>query len=276
MKTRIIAGIAMAVLSLLGLFLLPNAGFSLAALVILLIGLHEWRMMAQQSLENYLRAAVLLSLLACLSFYTALPAHWIMTAGVIYWLWQTASLNRPALTPSGLSLLKGVFALWFAWAALSALHASNPSLLLLALLMVGVADSSAYFGGKCFGGKYFGGKYFGGKYFAKGKLAPNISPGKTWEGVLSGVFGAVIVSLIYCAVSAVAARTLSQYALVAVLAVAVSMISVVGDLSVSKLKRAAAMKDSGHLIPGHGGVLDRIDGLLAGLPLFAFCWPFIA
>ena len=246
--------------ALLGLFLLPNTLFSLIVSVILLIGLHEWSVMAKQSLERFILAAVLFSLLVCVSFYTALPSFWVIASGVLYWLWQTITLGKPASTPSSWNLIKGVFALWVAWMAFTNLHAIDPSLLLLPLLMVWSADSLAYFGGKRFG---------------RTKLAPSISPGKTWEGVVSGVLGSVIVSIVYCAFIIPQVRSFSQYVFVAVLAILVSLISVVGDLSESKLKRAAEMKDSGSLIPGHGGVLDRVDGLIAGLPLFALCWPLI-
>lgn len=251
----------MAIVALLGIFLLPSKLFALAVLIIMLVGLREWSAMAKQSLEDYIRAAMLLSLLAYVTYYLKLPSFWIIASGVIYWLGQTAVLGRPVVTPSSWSLIKGVFALWFAWMAFTSLHAISPGLLLLALLMVWASDSLAYFGGKRYG---------------KTKLAPTISPGKTWEGVACGAIGSAIISLVYCYFAISIIRSPAQYGLVAVLAVAVSLISVVGDLSESKLKRAADMKDSGNLIPGHGGVLDRVDGLIAGLPLFALCWPLIA
>lgn len=260
MKARIISGVVMAVCALLGIFALPNDWFSLAVLVIFLIGLHEWSRMTNQKLESYLRAALLLGLLACVSYYTELPSHWVAMAGVLYWGLQTLLLCKEA-TASNFNFIAGVFALWFAWEALSFLHAISPKVSLLGLLMVWSADSLAY---------------WGGKYLGRTKLAPTISPGKTWEGVASGALGSVVLSLLYCATVLPQINSWQQFSLVSMLAIAVSLIAVVGDLSESKLKRAANMKDSGSVIPGHGGVLDRVDGLIAGLPLFAFCWQFVS
>ncbi len=259
MLTRVVSALVMAVVALLAIFQLPNMWFSVAALLLMLMGLYEWRVLCKQSLESYIRAAVLLSLLAAITYYVNVPKTWILAVACCYWLWQTTRLSQPIKLGSW-SLVRGVFALWFAWVALSVLHLQGPATLLMALMMVWAADSLAYFGGKRFG---------------KNKLAPSISPGKTWEGVASGVIGSVVLSLVYAAYFLIDQISGFEFVLLVLLAMAVSFISVVGDLSESKLKRAADMKDSGNLIPGHGGVLDRIDGLIAGLPIFAFSWPII-
>jgi phosphatidate cytidylyltransferase len=146
-----------------------------------------------------------------------------------------------------------------AWCALAVIHASTPhgaGWLLLVLLLIWAADSGAYFTGRQFGGQWFGGR----------KLAPRISPNKTLEGMLGGVALAMLVAL--CGALLLGAPTGKLPGILLVAAITV-LFSVAGDLFESLLKRHAGMKDSGTLIPGHGGVLDRVDSLLAALPIFA-------
>ena len=179
----------------------------------------------------------------------------LLRAGVPGW---------PAV-PRALRLAGGIFALVAAWLAL--IHARNMGLnfLLSILLLVWVADVFAYFAGRAFGLR-----------FTRRKLAPGISPGKSWEGVWGGMVG--VLALAVCWVLAdgyFAARTPSLFTLLAtkgwlILAMGVVLLaamSVVGDLVESLVKRSAGAKDSSALLPGHGGVLDRVDALLPTLPL---------
>jgi len=126
---------------------------------------------------------------------------------------------------------------------------------LIAIVVVWAADTFAYFAGVNFGRR---------------KLAPSISPGKTIEGVIGGLSGAVLIAWL----GATFFLELSPKQLIAWLCAAffAALISVAGDLYVSRLKRHAGVKDSGKLLPGHGGLLDRIDGLLAAMPVFALTW----
>ena len=134
-----------------------------------------------------------------------------------------------------------------AWLALAWLYQQSAWLLLSALLPVWGADIGAYFAGKTFG---------------RVKLAPAVSPGKTWEGVIGGMAAVVLLLLVlHFAVGVPLAGYLPLY-------VAVGAVSVVGDLTVSMFKRHSGVKDSGTLFPGHGGILDRADGIMAAAPLF--------
>jgi phosphatidate cytidylyltransferase len=150
-----------------------------------------------------------------------------------------------------------VLLIFAAWIALVQVHRISAAALLVAMAIVWVADIGAYFVGRAVG---------------KRKLAPKISPGKSWEGVWGGLFLVVVVGLISAAApgldSALPARLVSQWGpLIAALVLAVlASYSVVGDLHESLLKRQANLKDSSHLLPGHGGVLDRIDALLPTMP----------
>ncbi|MFK8078637.1 MAG: phosphatidate cytidylyltransferase, partial [Granulosicoccus sp.] len=113
------------------------------------------------------------------------------------------------------------------------------------------------------------GAYFSGRRFGKNKLAPAISPGKTWEGVYGGLAVTGLVLLFILVFAPFAADNRFKLIIATVLA---ACASVLGDLYESRIKRAADMKDSSQMLPGHGGVLDRIDGVLAALPVFAFVW----
>ncbi|HEX2139515.1 MAG TPA: phosphatidate cytidylyltransferase, partial [Woeseiaceae bacterium] len=112
------------------------------------------------------------------------------------------------------------------------------------------------------------GAYFAGKRWGRVKLAPNISPGKTWEGVIGGLF-AVVVVLVLASRYWVDLEALgTDIAAVVPFCLAVATLSIIGDLTVSMFKRNAGLKDSGRFFPGHGGVLDRIDSVAAAAPLF--------
>ena len=150
--------------------------------------------------------------------------------------------------------IAGVFVLVPAWAALDLIYTDSRDLLLFVLMIVWVADIGAYFVGKGFG---------------RVKLAPQISPGKSWEGVLGGLTAVTLLAIVGGGYFEIDVAVMIPFCL------AVSMLSVVGDLTVSMFKREAGVKDSGSLFPGHGGVLDRIDSVTAGAPLFALALTWI-
>lgn len=185
--------------------------------------------------------------------YLAATLWWIIVLG---WLLQRrfqpieSGAERPLVTALG-----GLLVLVPAWVAMVDLHSVpefGPALLLFLLVMIWLADSGAYFAGRRWG---------------KTKLAPAISPGKTWEGVVGAVAALLLAGVVlhYWGV-----LTDVGLAPVLVLCVVVGLFSIVGDLLESLVKRRRGVKDSGSLLPGHGGVLDRIDSLTAALPLFLF------
>ena len=185
----------------------------------------------------------------------ALGGAWLLRGGVESW----RKLPRPARLACGLLVLV------LAWLAVAQARIVGINFLLSVLLLVWVADIFAYFTGRTWGGR-----------IARRKLAATISPGKSWEGVWGGMAGVLVLALCWrWADAAVHPESPSLYShllegnrwymLLTVLWLA--GMSVVGDLVESLIKRAAAVKDSSHLLPGHGGVLDRIDALLPTLPL---------
>jgi phosphatidate cytidylyltransferase len=179
-------------------------------------------------------------------------AFWVLV--VPLWLrrrWQLAASLPAALLGAGILIAT--------WVALVQLHARSPWVVLAAMAIVWIADTAAYFSGRAFGRR---------------KLAPQISPGKSWEGVYGGLAAAAV----YAMLLVPATRDLAPGVAPAVwvlLVVALAALSVLGDLFESLLKRQAGAKDSGSILPGHGGMLDRIDALLSAMPAAALVSQFL-
>jgi phosphatidate cytidylyltransferase len=193
---------------------------------------------------------------------------WIIASAA--WVLGGAALLRVAVpgwprVPRGLRLVGGLLALWVSWLAAVQARMEGINFLLSILVLVWVADIFAYFSGRALGLR-----------FTRSKLAPAISPGKSWEGVWGGMAGVVVLALAWVwADEAAQAAVASLYTrladrgwwLLLIGVVFLAAMSVVGDLVESLIKRSAGAKDSSALLPGHGGVLDRIDALLPTLPI---------
>jgi phosphatidate cytidylyltransferase len=180
---------------------------------------------------------------------------WLLNVGVPSW----------AVVPRGMRLIGGLLAIWIAWLAVMQARVIGVNFLFSVMVLVWVADIFAYFFGRAFGGRWI-----------VQKLAPSISPGKTWEGAIGGLLGVVALAFIWkWADAAFELDSKSIYTmlyaqhswLMPVAVVLLGVMSVVGDLLESLFKRSAGVKDSSGLLPGHGGVLDRVDALLPVLPL---------
>lgn len=211
------------------------------------------------------RWLLLTALGACMAGLYALPVSWTavaLGAALAWWalaLWLVVRfptlpdwIDRPL--PQAIIIL---LALAPAWLALVRLADGQRPLLWLCLALVWAADSAAYLVGRTFG---------------KRKLCPQVSPGKTLEGLFGGLVGAALVGLV--AGYAFGLEGLHIAALIG-LTTACAVLSIVGDLAESLFKRRAGVKDSSHVLPGHGGVLDRIDALIAAAPLFALTAPLL-
>lgn len=241
--------------------------FALLTLTLLAAAGWEWGRLNGASQTISLTLALCL-LLACAGLGPAavqrtIPAEvWFIWAAV--WILGGAWALRRGISGwqdsnRQLRWALGVLLLWGAWAALVSARAQGLAFVLSVLCLVWVADVAAYFGGRAFGRR---------------KLAPSISPGKSWEGVWSGMAGVAVLAWAWVTFGADAGPSvfsllLAQYGWAGggALLMLLCGMSVVGDLFESLVKRAAGMKDSSQLLPGHGGVLDRIDALLPVFPL---------
>jgi phosphatidate cytidylyltransferase len=194
------------------------------------------------------------------------PVVWWLATGVWVLGGSFALRGGPAAWPQAPVALRWVLGgvlLWTAWLALANARSVGINFILSVFCLVWVADIAAYFGGRAFGRR---------------KLAPAISPGKSWEGVWSGMAGALLLALLWTglvdgrpgidspSLYMVVADRLGSFGL-ALVVVFLAAMSVVGDLFESLVKRAGGMKDSSNLLPGHGGVLDRVDALLPVFPI---------
>jgi phosphatidate cytidylyltransferase len=256
LKARIFTALTLLAVFLAALFYLPDPYWALLLLGVTTVGAWEWSRIAgysQLGAAVYVSATLLagVGLVAETSpawkivFFTASAAFWLGLAPI--WLRRKWEVRRPFLLGA-----IGWLVLIPTWLALVELRAASPWLLLGLMGIVWVADSAAYFAGKAFG---------------RHKLAPAISPGKTWEGAAGGLVAVVVYGLLWRdAASGTLVHSLGVVWWLAALT-ALTLLSVIGDLFESWMKRVAGLKDSGRILPGHGGVLDRIDALTSTLPL---------
>lgn len=279
MKQRIITALILAPLVIAGIFMLPMQGFLIAITAITLVGFWEWTQFTESKsryvalIPSVAVLAASLFLLPTSTLELMIPSDGhqaILLIGTVWWLVASGLVltfpSSKKLWQNNL-LLKHLFG-WltmipFLWSILL-LRADSyaldnfygAKLVLLVCLLVWAADSGAYFAGKTFG---------------KRKMSPAVSPNKTIEGLIGGIITAIIIGWI--AASAFDIRFESTTTMLGIF-IATIIISVLGDLVESMFKRASGIKDSGTIIPGHGGILDRIDSLTAAFPVFAFLYFF--
>jgi phosphatidate cytidylyltransferase len=304
LKQRIITALILAPLALYAILMLPLIGFELLIAVVMGLGAWEWSSMSGMTrfTTKFSYSAVVVA--ACLALAWLLPVHlngyqqcqsettglfqcWLNSTDLIWSqgqlnftyqyilavaaLWWAVSLIMILIYPKHSSvwhnskILRAIFGLLTlipTWVAVVSLRTSlyevdtlyGASLIFYVLGIVWAADIGAFFVGVKFG---------------KHKLRPNVSPGKTVEGLMGGIFASSAIIAFAALHYHVDPTRIWLHILVGGLTVAVSAL---GDLNESMFKRCAGMKDSGTLLPGHGGILDRIDSLTAAFPVFAFCY----
>jgi len=285
LKHRIITALVLAPATIASIFYLPLPYFSALMLIVMGIGAWEWGPLMGFSNKRRRLAFVLVTsiLIAALWYYFPLLELWLsvteLQKPIIYilWLavgWWLLSATLTFLYPryskfwSSHRSIRGVFG-WLTlvptWLAFIVIRSSEyqidtyhgAQLIMFLFLMVWSADIGAYFVGKAFG---------------KHKLMPNVSPGKTMEGFIGGV---VIACLLVALAGMSMGWELEQFYLVIPITILITTVSVLGDLNESMFKRQAGIKDSGSILPGHGGILDRIDSLTATAPIYALCYALI-
>lgn len=273
LKQRVITAIVLLAILLPALFASNPWPFNLIVLVMLTAGAWEWGRLNHLSPGGAVAtgAVMLLMGLATWQLGWLQQSHsvlWVAFGGA--WVLGSTALIRAGVSgwariPLSVRWLGGVLALWAAGLAMVQARQIGINFLLSVLVLVWVADIFAYFFGRALGLK-----------FTKAKLAPAISPGKSWEGAWGGALGVVVFGFVWVWVEGIQQTSvLSFYSrlfqqgwwMLLVAALFMAAMSVVGDLVESLIKRSAGVKDSSQLLPGHGGVLDRIDALLPTLPL---------
>lgn len=259
LKQRVMTAIiALAILAVV-LFVVPSPVARAVIAAVIVAGAWEWGgFLFADGRAGRVAYVAFIGALMVMVFFNLNDAVWLenlLRIALAWWLLALVwLLFFPTPIPPALTWICGSLVLVPAWAALDHLYMQSPALLVFALLIVWFADIGAYFVGKGFG---------------RVKLAPAISPGKTWEGVLGGLAAVTVLAAAGTAVFGADISVLVPFCL------AVTMLSIVGDLTVSMFKRSAGVKDSGSLFPGHGGVLDRIDSVSAAAPLFALALAWI-
>ena len=273
LKQRVITAIVLLAILLPALFHHRPEPFALVTLALVTAGAWEWARLNGLRAAGSVASGVLCLVICSLSWWAgwttkSLGPLWLVAGGA--WVLLGGGLLARGVTawpahPLALRWLGGLLALWVTWLAVVQARGMGINFLLSILCLVWMADIAAYFAGRAFGGR-----------IAKVKLAPSISPGKSWEGVWGGMAGVLILGMAWVwldqrlglEVPSLYSRLWAMSALVLPLgAIFLAAMSVVGDLVESLIKRAAGVKDSSGLLPGHGGVLDRVDALLPTLPL---------
>lgn len=253
LKARVVTALFLVAGFLVVLFLLPAAAVTVVFALVAALGAWEWAGLMRAPARSRVMFAVLV-LFSCLVLWMrpadSFPLLW--TIAVLFWLLVVPPWLARRWHHGALGYVVGWILLVPTWAALVDLYGRGPQLLLAVMALVWIADSAAYFTGRACG---------------RHKLAPAISPGKTWEGVAGGAAGVLVYGLVLNgnlpALGDVGTTALLGFLLL------LTAFSVVGDLFESMVKRQAGMKDSSQLLPGHGGILDRIDSQTSTLPLAA-------
>ena len=269
LKTRVITAVVLLAVLLPVLYLQNFTAFAVVATAFFGAAIWECFRLFNPSSTKALVVAVFWTAAFAYAFFVAGPANpvfWFAISVLIWALRLAPSLRigLPPLEGGGNTLLSLTYAIAIVgcFAAITALYLHSPLYLLSVMALVWIADIGAYFAGKAFG---------------KRKLAPSISPGKSWEGAIGGgiaVLAIAALTILFGGESlagtfAVRAQAKLGWAVTFAILVLIVAASVVGDLFESQLKRRAGVKDSSSLLPGHGGVLDRIDALIPVLPLAA-------
>lgn len=277
LKKRILTALILLPLALIAIFELPLVPFAIFTAIVMSIGAWEWGPFIGfcNKRKRVILMTVLIGSMLAFAEYSGLISNgkvdlykpyieltmWLSLAWWGLALLLVVTYPKSARYWRGLSWIKGLFGLFTllpAWVGINIIRAnqfeidvqSGAWLLLYVFALVWAADIGAYFAGKAFG---------------KRKLMPNVSPGKTIEGFLGGVVASTTLIFLALQTQLFVGHNGAQVVLVSL---AVVFSSVLGDLLESMLKRQAGVKDSGTILPGHGGILDRIDSLTAALPVF--------
>lgn len=266
LKQRILTALVLAPVMIGGIFYLPITQFMLFIAAIVVIGAWEWANLAglKTALPRIGYAVFIAALIGALTYFDGVQEPDVLYLAFAWWmaafvLVATHPKFSTAWSHTVTRLVMGVFVLVPMWVGFVQIksYPFNDYLILFVMFVIWGADVGAYFAGRRFG---------------KRKLAPNVSPGKTWEGVYGGLVATTVIACLgawFLQDNTSIKLNFNQWLLIIATTYVLTFVSVVGDLLESLLKRHRGIKDSSNLLPGHGGVMDRIDSMTAAIPVFA-------
>ncbi len=262
LKQRIITAALLIPFVIWSILYASNQGFTYGLAVILFVATLEWNNFVgyKNKVNGWLFSVVVTSCFLYLEYASKIQLiQYVIYLSLVWWLLSLPLLftfpfkSSHLLQQKSAKVIVGFVILLSTFLALDLLRNSisyGANYVIYFLVLIWIADSAAYFAGRAFG---------------KHKLIPNVSPGKSWEGVVGAVIATIITAFIAIDLLNI---TLDQSFVFILITLVTVMYSIIGDLSESMFKRMAKVKDSGNILPGHGGVLDRIDSLTSGLPVF--------
>lgn len=252
MVQRIITGIVLVVVVFSFLLYATSYLFGVGVFLVALLSAYEWMRLAKVDEKDVVRNLIIFSISVFVVSEFFVYLQYIFPIFWLYAIYKLSQYEREKISSisSKEMLVLGLFAVSPFAASLYVLHSNNVAWIFMFILVVAAADSGAYFTGKSIG---------------KRKMLPRLSPNKTIEGLLGGLVCSMIVAVIFLAYMDL---SVGQYIYMTVVSALVAILSVVGDVFESMMKRIAGVKDSGNILPGHGGFLDRLDGYMPTLPIF--------
>lgn len=252
MGQRILTGVVLAAIIFAFLLYATDYLFGVGVFLLAILAAIEWLKFANTSEDKIIRNLVIFGVA---TFVVSGFFKYVVYVFPVFWLYAIFKLsqyerNKISTLDRSQILVMGLFAIAPFCASLYVLHSNGVAWIFMFILVVAAADSGAYFTGKAIG---------------KRKMLPRLSPNKTIEGLLGGLICSVLVSVVFLFYMEL---TVTQYIAMMMISALVAVLSVIGDVFESMMKRIAGVKDSGNLLPGHGGVLDRLDGYMPALPIF--------
>lgn len=257
-RKRLFTGLLLLSIAVSSFLYLDKLAFSVFCGTVILVGSWEWPQLAgyQSKMARFLFSFSILLVILILDFYPTLT-NGVLISALIWWISVILLLLKPSILKTYCShkyirIMMGFLVLVPTWQGLVVLNDSilGRKLLILLMFIVWAYDIGAY--------------VIGSKY-GKWKLLPHVSPGKTWEGLTGGFISSLLVAVVI--------NSLNEWQIIGNISIlfitaTIVIFSIIGDLTESLLKRHASLKDTGDILPGHGGVLDRIDSLTAAIPIF--------
>lgn len=260
---RIITAAILIPIVILCIYLLPPLVFLFVSGIVMLYAGWEWSSLAGMT-DLSQKVIYLVVLALCFAIVLLIPIYLVIILGLLWWICAVILLT---LYPKGAnwwsegSVVRGVmglFVLSLCWLGILILQGFSPSVLLFSLLLIWIVDTAAFYVGKKYGTT---------------PLMPLVSPRKTMEGFVGGIIASLLFSIIGIWYFELNKEQIFTFLMICVFGGGI--LTVLGDLFESMIKRSSGVKDSGNILPGHGGLLDRIDSLTAALPFFALMFPYL-